>query len=175
MRGIIRHAIKKDLLVFGIPAVVVLFGGLIVCTLGGYDGLTKTLWELAIGKRALSELSTANILGLALVIVGLTIVLVGHFTLKRSYSSALVIRKDHRLVTHGIYRYVRHPIYLGSLMAIMGAPAYSASVYGALILSALIPLVLFRTRIEEGLLMEQFGDEYGAYRARTKRLIPFIC
>ena len=175
MHGIIRHAIKKDLLFFGIPAVVVLFSGLIVSGRDGYDGLTKTLWRLATGKRELSDLSAANVLGLALFVVGLTIALVALFTLKRSYSSSLVIREDHRLVTHGIYRYVRHPVYLGALVAIMGAPAYASSAYGALVLSALVPLVLLRIRIEEGLLIEQFGDEYRAYRARTKKLIPFLC
>jgi len=174
MHGVIRHAIKKDLLLFGIPALVVLLSGLIVSARGGYDGLTETLWKLATGKRELSELSAANILGLALLLVGLTIALVAHFTLKRSYSSGLVIREDHQLVTHGIYRYVRHPIYFGSLVAIMGAPTYASSGYGALVLSALVPLVLLRVRIEEGLLIEQFGDEYRAYRARTKKLIPFL-
>ena len=58
MHGIIRNAIKKDLLLFGIPALVVLFSGLIVSARGGYDGLTETLWKLATGKRELSELSS---------------------------------------------------------------------------------------------------------------------
>ena len=174
MQGLLRNAIKKDLLFFGIPALVVLFSGLIVSAQGGYDGLTETLWKLAVGDRQVSELSTANALGLMLLIVGLTIVVVAHLTLKRSYSSTLVIREDHQLVTNGIYHYVRHPVYLGSLIAIMGAPMYGASGYGALVLSALVPLILLRIRIEEGLLIEQFGDEYSAYRARTKSLVPFI-
>ncbi len=53
----------------------------------------------------------------------------------------------------------------------MGAPAYASSGYGALVLSALVPLILLRVRIEEGLRVDQFGDEY---RARTKKLIPFV-
>ncbi len=174
MHGIIRHAIKKDLLFFGIPALVVFFTGLVVSGRDGYDGLTTTLWRLATGSRQLSELSAANVLGLALFVVGLTIALVAVFTLKRSYSSSLVIRENHRLVTHGLYRYVRHPVYFGVLIVIMGVPVYAQSVLGALVLAALIPLALIRIRMEEGLLIEQFGDEYRTYRARVKKLIPFL-
>jgi len=174
MQGILRHAIKKDLLQFLIPGIVVLFIGLIVCGGDGYDGLTKTLWMLATGQRELATLSTANVLGLIQFVVGMTIAFAAVFTLKGSYSSSLVIREDHRLVTHGIYRYVRHPVYLGALTAILGAPTYASSVPGALVLSLLIPLVLLRIRMEEGLLVEHFGDEYGAYRERTKKLIPFV-
>lgn len=174
MHGIIRQAIKKDVLLFGLPAIVVLFVGLIVSARDGYEGLTGTLWRLATGSRKPHELSVANLLGLALFVVGLTIALVAVFTLRRSYSSSLVIRESHRLVTHGIYRYVRHPVYLGVLVAIMGAPAYASSLYGALVLSGLVPLFLLRIRMEEGLLIEQFGDEYLAYRRRTKKLIPFL-
>ena len=174
MHGIIRHIIKKDLLVFGIPAIVVLFCGLIVSAQDGYDGLTETLWELATGRRRLSQLSAANALGLSLFVIGMTIAFVAVFTLKRSYSSSLVIRKDHRLITHGIYRWVRHPVYLGVLVALTGVPVYATSLQGALILSLLIPLSLNRIRLEEGLLIEQFEDEYRKYRAKAKKLIPFV-
>ena len=174
MHGILRHAIKKDLFLFGIPALVVLFAGLVVSGRDGYDGLTETLWKLATGKRDPSELSAANVLGLAIFVVGMTIAFVAVFTLKRSYSSSLVIREGHRLVTHGIYAHVRHPLYFGVLVALAGVPVYARSVNGALVLAALVPLILLRIRMEEELLVGQFGDEYRAYRARTKKLIPFL-
>jgi protein-S-isoprenylcysteine O-methyltransferase Ste14 len=174
MHGLIRHEIKRDLLRFGLPGIVVLFLGLITCAADGYDGLTETLWELATGQRSPSELSLANVLGLTIFVLGLTVAIVAAFTLKRSYSSSLVIREGHRLVTHGLYRVVRHPIYLGVLVAISGVPVYASSVKGALVLALLVPLILLRIRMEEGLLAEHFGDEYCAYRARTRKLIPFV-
>ncbi len=172
--ALLRNAIKSDLLRFSLPALVVLIVGLIVCAGDGYDGLTETLWRLATGRREVSDLSAANAAGLVMCVVGLTLAIAAAFTLKQSYSSSLVIREGHQLVTHGVYCYVRHPLYLGALIAILGAPVYAPSVAGALVLSALIPLVLLRIRMEEALLIEHFGEQYLAYRAKTKKLIPFL-
>ncbi|NHZ72798.1 MAG: DUF1295 domain-containing protein, partial [Aquificales bacterium] len=88
--------------------------------------------------------------------------------------STLVIRKDHQLITHGIYRIVRHPIYLGVIMVVIGVPIYASSLLGLLIMSALIPVFLNRIRIEERLLIDEFGDTYRAYKETTSKLIPFI-
>jgi len=174
MDGILRHDIRRDLIRFALPGIVVLFLGLVACGGEGYDGLTATLWRLATGQRSASELSTANVLGLGLFVGGMTIALVALFSLKMSYSSSLVIRVDHRLVTHGLYRHIRHPLYLGVLVAISGAPVYASSWLGGLVLSVLVPLILMRIRMEEALLVEHFGDAYREYRARTRKLIPFL-
>lgn len=174
MHGILRHDIRRDLLRFGLPGILVLLFGLVVCGGDGYDGLTETLWKLATGQRAPADLSLANVLGLSLFVGGMTIAFVALFTLKMSYSSSLVIRVDHRLVTHGLYRRVRHPLYLGVLVAISGAPVYASSWLGGLVLAGLVPLILMRIRMEEALLVEHFGDAYREYRARTRKLIPFL-
>ena len=100
--------------------------------------------------------------------------LVGQATLWRNYSGTVVIREDHQLITHGIYRFTRHPIYFGVLFAIMGVPVYAPSLYGFLVLSLLIPIVLNRIRMEEELLTEEFGDAYRAYQETTRKLVPFI-
>ena len=172
--GIVRNAIKKDILFFGIPAITVLFLGLIVSGRDGYEGLVRTIWELVKDPQNLRLLSIWNIAGLIFFVVGLTIAFVAVFTLRRFYSSTLVILEDHQLITHGIYRFTRHPIYFGVLIAIMGAPVYAPSLYGFLILSLLIPIFLNRIRMEEEVLTEEFGDAYRTYRKATRKLIPFI-
>jgi protein-S-isoprenylcysteine O-methyltransferase Ste14 len=172
--GIVRNAIKKDILFFGVPAITVLFLGLIASARDGYEGLVGTLWGLVKDPQNLCLLSWWNIAGLSLFVVGLTIALVAVFTLRRFYSSTLVILKDHQLITHGIYRYTRHPIYLGALIAVVGAPVYAPSLYGFLVLSLLIPIVLNRIRMEEEILVEEFGDAYQAYKKATRKLIPFV-
>jgi len=96
------------------------------------------------------------------------------FTLRRCYSSTLMIRHDHQLITHGVYRYTRHPIYLGVIIAIMGIPVFVSSLYGLLTLSALIPIFIIRIRIEERMLSDEFGDAYRIYKETTRKLIPFI-
>lgn len=100
--------------------------------------------------------------------------IVGQATLWRNYSGFVVIKKDHQLITHGIYRFTRNPIYLGALIVFTGLPVYAASVYGLVAMLAQVPIFLFRIKMEERLLAEHFGDEYEAYRNTTKRLIPFL-
>jgi protein-S-isoprenylcysteine O-methyltransferase Ste14 len=170
----VRKIIRKDILYFGIPAFTVFLLGLIFSGRDGYDGLVETIWSLIKDPEKLHLLSTWNVAGLSLCIVGLSIAVVAAGTLKRFYSSTLVTREDHQLITHGVYRLVRHPIYFGVLIAIMGVPVYAPSLIGFLILSLLIPIFLFRIKMEEELLTEYFGDEYQAYRKTTKKLIPFL-
>lgn len=172
---ITRHRIKQDVLCFGIPALVVFIAALSVsAATGRYDGLVATLWRLILDPSGFAALSANNIVGLAMLVVGLSVAFTGVFTLKRFYSSSLVIRERHQLITHGPYRFVRHPVYFGALVACFGAPIYASSLLGFAIMTALIPLVLNRIRMEEELLLGEFGDAYRKYRETTKKLIPFV-
>jgi protein-S-isoprenylcysteine O-methyltransferase Ste14 len=172
--GIVRNAIKEDVLFFAIPALLVFSAGLVVSALDGFDGLVVKGWELGSQPENLYTLSALNMLGLTLFVVGMTVAFVAVFTLRRFYNSTLVIREDHRLITHGIYRYTRHPIYLGVIIAIIGIPVFVSSLYGLLIMFLLIPIILYRIRMEERLLTEEFGDAYRAYQENTSKLVPFI-
>ena len=158
-----RNAIREDVLFFALPAAVVYCSGLVV-----------SAWDLVKQQESLYILSVQSTVGLALIVIGLTIALIAAGTLRRSYSSTLVIREDHQLITHGVYRFARHPIYLGAIMVCIGVPVYASSLYGLLTMSALIPLVLNRIRIEERMLTEEFGDTYRRYKEATSKLIPFI-
>lgn len=171
---IVRNAIKEDLLYFAIPAILIFTAGLVVSAWDGYDGLVSKIWLVVRQPGFLRLLSIVNVLGLALFIFGMTIAFVAVGTLRASYYSTLVIRENHQLVTHGIYRYVRHPVYLGVSIAIIGIPVLASSLYGFLIMLTLIPLILLRIRIEERLLTEEFGDAYLKYKATTSKLVPFI-
>ena len=173
--GIVRNAIRADMLYFAIPGLIVFIAGLIVSGQDGYDGLTATLWHLAWHPREALLLPANKIVGLAMFIIGLTVAIVAAHTLKRFYSSTLVTKQGHELVTHGIYRFVRHPIYFGVLLILLGAvPVYAASLNGFLVMSLLIPILLNRIRMEERLLTEEFGDSYLAYKESTRKLIPFV-
>jgi len=172
--GIVRNAIREDVLYFAIPALLVFTAGLVVSAWDGYDGLAGKIGELGRQPGSLYLLSVQNILGLALYVVGLTTAIVAQITLFRNYSGALIIREDHQLITHGIYRFTRHPVYLGVIIAIIGIPVFISSLYGLLIILALIPIFLNRIRMEERLLTEEFGDAYRTYKETTSKLVPFI-
>lgn len=171
---IVRSAIREDLLYFALPAILIFFTGLIVSAEDGWVDLPITLWNLIRQPRSITLLSAQNILGIALFVGGFTILLIAQITIGRNYSSTLVIREGHQLITNGIYRFIRHPIYLGVILVGIGLPVYALSVLGLLIMSAMIPVFLVRIRIEERLLIDEFGDAYRAYQQTKHKLIPFI-
>ena len=96
------------------------------------------------------------------------------FVLGHRFSGLVAIQPGHTLVTTGIYRIVRHPSYLGLLVASLGWVLAFRSGIGVLLTAlTLVPLIA-RIRAEERLLLTQFGAEYDAYRGRTSRLVPGI-
>ena len=174
--GIVRNAIRKDILYFAIPGITVFIIELIFCGRygNGLSGFWGTIWGLVKHPQTLSMFPAHSIIGLTLFIVALTIMVAGQVTLWRNYSETVVIREDHQLITHGIYRFTRNPIYLGLIMGVTGLPVYAASLYGFLTSLALIPIILIRIRLEEKLLTEEFQDAYQRYKETTRKLIPFI-
>ena len=86
----------------------------------------------------------------------------------------LKIVKDHKLVTEGLYRHIRHPIYLGEILRNLGFVLIFSSVYGMLIVLLASVLLLFRIELEEKMLLVIFGEEYKEYRRKTKKIIPHI-
>ena len=176
--GIVRNAIRKDMLQFALPGMTVFIIEMQFCARdgarNGLSGLWGTIWGLVKHPQTLSMFPVQSVVGLALFVVGLTIMLVGQTTLWRNYSGTVVIRVDHQLITHGIYRFTRNPIYLGALMVFTGLPVYAASLYGFLTMLILIPIILNRIRLEEKLLTEEFQDAFQKYKETTKKLIPFI-
>ena len=163
LKGIKRNAIRKDILSFLIPWIT------IMCL-----AMAVSLWEFAWVRDPQITFSAPFVTGIILIAIGLTISLAAVFTLRRFYSSSLVIKEDHQLIRHGIYRYVRHPVYLGTSVALVGMPLCLSSLLGLGIMLLEIPLFLNRMKIEETLLIEEFGAEYESYRETTKKLIPFV-
>ena len=114
-------------------------------------------------------------LGLFVAIAALVMFHLTHRALGRNWSVSLDVREDHRLITDGIYRRVRHPMYSAFwLWAIAQALLLPNWVAG---FSGLVGFgILFFGRIarEERMMLEAFGDDYRAYMARTGRIFPSI-
>jgi protein-S-isoprenylcysteine O-methyltransferase Ste14 len=95
--------------------------------------------------------------------------------LRRFFNGLVVLQPDHRLVTTGPYRYLRHPSYSGALLAALGfgvALGHWTSLLALLVTWAIG--IAYRIRVEEAALHDAFGAEYDAYRARTRRLVPLV-
>lgn len=86
----------------------------------------------------------------------------------------LQIVEDHRLVTDGYYKHIRHPIYLGEIGRSFGLAITLSSLYGLVFMTIGLLFLLIRIDIEEKMLTEAFGEEYREYQRNTKKLIPCI-
>jgi protein-S-isoprenylcysteine O-methyltransferase Ste14 len=98
-----------------------------------------------------------------------------HADLGRNFSIKLVIRERHALVTSGVYRLIRHPMYtsfllwsLGQLLLLPNWVTGLAGLFGFCI------MYFPRIRREEKLMLKAFGNDYREYMMRTKRLVPYI-
>ena len=82
--------------------------------------------------------------------------------------SLAVLPGGERLVTHGVYKYLRHPVYLGIDMTLFGLFLAVGSTAGMIYLFVVVlPLNILRSRLEEKALLQKFGDAYNAYRQQT--------
>ena len=113
--------------------------------------------------------------GVLCFVVGLWLFYRSHADLGANWSITLEVREQHRLITHGVYRRIRHPMYIALLLYSVGQTLVLPNwVAGPSYLVAFGILFVFRVHAEESMMLEQFGDEYTAYMARTKRLVPGI-
>jgi protein-S-isoprenylcysteine O-methyltransferase Ste14 len=111
--------------------------------------------------------------GVVLCVVGMVVLVWGRQYLGKNWSQTVAVKIEHELVTSGPYRYVRHPMYAGGLLACTGSAivAGGAWIFLFVILGALF---LWRAGAEDKLMAQQFANEYPAYKKRTKALIPFV-
>jgi protein-S-isoprenylcysteine O-methyltransferase Ste14 len=97
------------------------------------------------------------------------------FELGHRFSIFVVLQPDHRLKTDGFYQFVRHPSYLGALLAMAGWALIFRSTIGLLLTAAMCVPIIARIRAEEEFLVREFGDQYRAYQQHTRwRLLPFL-
>jgi protein-S-isoprenylcysteine O-methyltransferase Ste14 len=82
-------------------------------------------------------------------------------------------KDDPDLVTSGPYRRVRHPIYSGILLALLGT-ALATNLYWLIALGVLGVYFVYSAKVEERLLTASFPSTYPSYRTKTKMLIPFV-
>src|SRR4249920_341297 len=113
--------------------------------------------------------------GVMCFVIGLWLFYRSHADLGTNWSITLEVREGHRLITHGVYRGVRHPMYSAlALYSVGQALVIPNWVAGLSNLVAFAVLFALRVGAEEKMMDQQFGSEYATYTARTKRLIPRV-
>jgi len=113
--------------------------------------------------------------GNLIMVTGLIIRIFATSTLKEYYTRTLKILSNQKIVKTGLYRFVRHPGYLGVIMMWIGAGISSDNyliLIGIMVIS--LPIYHYRMNSEEKMLLEAFGEEYQDYKKQTWRIIPLI-
>ena len=102
---------------------------------------------------------------------GLAIVLVSIFKLGQSLTASPIPKDDGKLVTDGLYRKIRHPIYTGLILTTLGLALEAASIGKLIFVAGLIVLLNYKAKWEEGFLLERY-PEYRTYMSTTGRFVP---
>ena len=114
-----------------------------------------------------------QIIGVVVMGIGIIVRSIAIAQLGRFHTPNVAVREDHLLLETGLYRYVRHPSYLGALIAFFGLSLALGNWLSVVVTMVIMPCIyLYRIREEETALCAAFGDAYRAYCRRTKRLIP---
>lgn len=123
----------------------------------------------------ISRSAVVNYSGLTLIIAGILIRVSAIRTLGKFFTVDLTVQSGQILVQRGLYKYVRHPAYTGSLLSFLGM-GISLNNWISVV-AIFIPVLasfIYRINVEEKMLLDQFGYVYRDYIQRTKRLLPVI-
>jgi protein-S-isoprenylcysteine O-methyltransferase Ste14 len=124
--------------------------------------------------RFLQETALGYFLGAILVACGLGFSVWARVVLGRNWSGTVTLKQGHELIRHGPYRWVRHPIYSGLLLAFLGMALACGQWRGVLALGIVFAALWGKLRHEERWMSEAFAQEYAKYRSEVAALIPFV-
>lgn len=137
--------------------------------------LSLTVYDYTHFNEVLPRSNFLRFTGLILMFFGICIRFISLRVLGEFSTAELTIQKDHQLIKNGIYSYLRHPLYLGVILILLGIPIIFSSLYGlSCVIIIGLPILVYRIKIEEDALAEAFGNEYLEYIEKTKKLIPFV-
>ena len=111
--------------------------------------------------------------GIVLVVLGLALAVSARLQLGRNWGMPMSQQEDAELIMTGPYAYVRHPIYSGIILGMLGS-AIGHSVAWTLPLIVFGGYFIYSARREEELMLRQFPDVYPAYMRRTNMLMPYV-
>jgi len=113
-------------------------------------------------------------IGAGVTATGLLFSVWGRRYLGRNWSRAVTIKKDHELITGGPYSLVRHPIYTGLLVGLLGCALALGEWRGLVAVGLVLIALLRKLRLEERWMRVQFGESYENYSRQVRALVPYI-
>lgn len=112
--------------------------------------------------------------GVVIFLSGYAIRVIATKKLRKQFSFLVTIQENHQLITSGIYSMIRHPVYLGTILAVAGMFLVFPTWYGLLFVALYTSLLAHRISLEEKLLLKTFGSVFEEYSTKSFRLIPHI-
>jgi protein-S-isoprenylcysteine O-methyltransferase Ste14 len=123
--------------------------------------------------RLLSSSEISNVTGVVFCALGLAFAVWARVHLGRNWGLPMTMREEPELVTGGPYRLVRHPIYSGILLAVLGTSMLGTRAW-LLVFVFIIAYFIYCAVTEERLMVKQFPEQYPEYKKRSKMIIPYI-
>jgi protein-S-isoprenylcysteine O-methyltransferase Ste14 len=111
-------------------------------------------------------------LGTLFAFIGVVFWIYSQAMLDKYWSPQLQVQKEHKIITSGPYRVIRHPIYTAMFIWVIGLALFTANMAFALLALLTIIGLILRVPKEEKMMIEQFGDEYKKYMQITGRFFP---
>ncbi|SPF34997.1 Isoprenylcysteine carboxyl methyltransferase [Candidatus Sulfopaludibacter sp. SbA4] len=147
-----------------------------VCVLGlAFDLLFSSLFRRGLLRsQFLPDTATVGWSGIALTVAGIVLAIWARFHIGRNWSGFVTLKEGHTLTRTGPYAIVRHPIYTGLLLAVLGTAIVHREVGGLIAFALLVVEWKRKSLLEERFMIEQFRAEYLEYRREVKGLIPFV-
>ena len=124
--------------------------------------------------RVLPDTPAIIVAGFLILLAGLSFAVWARIHLGANWSGRPAIRENHTLTRTGPYARVRHPIYTGILTGLLGTGIATGAFVTFLCLFLVFCGFLLKIRMEEEILIGEFGEEYEEYRRGTKALVPGI-
>jgi len=127
-----------------------------------------------LGWRFVPHTELIGWIGVGVAVVGIALAIAARVFLGRNWSGVVTVKKDHELIRRGPYAMVRHPIYSGILVGLLGTAIVLGEVRA--LIGVAVFAVAFRVKslVEEQFMEEEFGREYREYKGRVKALVPLV-
>jgi protein-S-isoprenylcysteine O-methyltransferase Ste14 len=114
----------------------------------------------------------AEIAGVIICIAGVALAIWARVHLGKNWGMPMSLKENPELVTSGPYRTIRHPIYTGIMLAMLGSSLVTPIWF--VVFAAFVGYFIYSAKKEEKIMIGQFGDAYREYMKRSKMLVPFI-
>jgi protein-S-isoprenylcysteine O-methyltransferase Ste14 len=124
--------------------------------------------------RFMPESVWFGVVGLVSTVIGIAVAIWARIILGTNWSAVVTIKQGHQIIRRGPYAVIRHPIYSGGLLALLGTAIAFGEIRGLIGFTLIFIAWWMKSRLEEAFLEEQFGADYTRYKREVKGLIPFV-